>query len=59
MSWYKDWFNSENYLKVYNHRDETWEIELLKILFLKMADQLKNIKYLVTLNKLDLLSPKN
>ena len=22
MSWYKDWFNSENYLKVYSHRDE-------------------------------------
>jgi hypothetical protein len=55
MSWDKDWFNSENYLKVYSHRDETKEIELLKILFLKMADHLKNIKYLVTLNKLDLL----
>ena len=23
MSWYKDWFNSENYLKVYKHRDES------------------------------------
>lgn len=23
MSWYNDWFNSENYLKVYSHRDET------------------------------------
>ena len=22
MSWYKEWFNSENYLKVYSHRDE-------------------------------------
>lgn len=23
MSWYKDWFDSDNYLKVYSHRDET------------------------------------
>jgi 2-polyprenyl-3-methyl-5-hydroxy-6-metoxy-1,4-benzoquinol methylase len=23
MTWYKDWFNSENYLKVYRNRDET------------------------------------
>ena len=23
MTWYKDWFNSENYLKVYKHRDES------------------------------------
>ena len=23
MCWYKDWFNSENYLKVYKHRDES------------------------------------
>jgi len=23
MSWYQDWFNSENYLKVYSHRNES------------------------------------
>lgn len=23
MTWYKDWFNSENYLKVYKHRDNS------------------------------------
>jgi len=23
MDWYKEWFNSENYLKVYKHRDES------------------------------------
>lgn len=23
MSWYKEWFDSDNYLKVYSHRDET------------------------------------
>jgi len=23
MTWYKDWFNSENYLKVYKHRDDS------------------------------------
>jgi 2-polyprenyl-3-methyl-5-hydroxy-6-metoxy-1,4-benzoquinol methylase len=23
MAWYNDWFNSENYLKVYRHRDES------------------------------------
>ena len=23
MTWYKEWFNSENYLKVYKHRDES------------------------------------
>jgi SAM-dependent methyltransferase len=23
MTWYKEWFNSDNYLKVYRHRDET------------------------------------
>jgi 2-polyprenyl-3-methyl-5-hydroxy-6-metoxy-1,4-benzoquinol methylase len=23
MTWYKDWFNSENYLRVYSHRDQT------------------------------------
>jgi len=23
MSWYKEWFDSDNYLKIYSHRDET------------------------------------
>jgi ubiquinone/menaquinone biosynthesis C-methylase UbiE len=28
MEWYKNWFNSEEYLKVYRHRDEKEAIEL-------------------------------
>ncbi len=34
MKWYEDWFNSENYLKVYSHRDES-EAERLVELILK------------------------
>lgn len=34
MSWYKDWFNSEYYLKVYSHRDLT-EAERLVDLIIK------------------------
>lgn len=34
MTWYKDWFNSENYLKVYSHRDKT-EAERLVALIAK------------------------
>jgi 2-polyprenyl-3-methyl-5-hydroxy-6-metoxy-1,4-benzoquinol methylase len=37
MSWYKDWFNSENYLKVYSHRDES-EAERLVELIIKMLN---------------------
>ena len=34
MTWYKDWFNSENYLRVYSHRDQT-EAERLVALIAK------------------------
>lgn len=37
MSWYKDWFNSENYLKVYSHRDKS-EAERLVELIIKMLN---------------------
>lgn len=40
MSWYKDWFNSEYYLKVYSHRDEE-EAERLAELIINNI-QLKN-----------------
>ncbi len=32
MSWYKDWFNSENYLKVYSHRDESEAARLVGLI---------------------------
>jgi SAM-dependent methyltransferase len=32
MSWYQDWFNSENYLKVYSHRDESEAERLVKLI---------------------------
>ena len=32
MSWYKDWFNSENYLKVYSHRDESEAEKLVELI---------------------------
>jgi SAM-dependent methyltransferase len=32
MSWYKDWFNSENYLKVYSHRDESEAERLVELI---------------------------
>lgn len=35
MTWYKDWFNSEHYIKVYSHRDET-EAEKLVALITKI-----------------------
>ncbi len=34
MSWYKDWFSSEGYLKVYSHRDDV-EAEILAELIMK------------------------
>lgn len=34
MNWYKDWFNSEDYLKVYSHRDDA-EAEILAELIMK------------------------
>lgn len=37
MSWYKNWFNSENYLKVYSHRDES-EAERLVELIIKILN---------------------
>jgi SAM-dependent methyltransferase len=36
MTWYKDWFNSKDYLKVYKHRDST-EAEILVNLIVKKA----------------------
>ncbi len=32
MSWYKDWFNSENYLKIYSHRDESEAQRLVELI---------------------------
>lgn len=32
MAWYKDWFNSENYLKVYSHRDESEADRLVNLI---------------------------
>jgi SAM-dependent methyltransferase len=32
MSWFKDWFNSENYLKVYSHRDESEAERLVELI---------------------------
>lgn len=32
MTWYKDWFNSENYIKVYSHRDETEAERLVELI---------------------------
>lgn len=40
MSWFEDWFNSENYLRVYKHRDES-EAERLVNLIIRKLD-LKN-----------------
>ena len=31
MEWYKNWFNSEEYLKVYRHRDQKEATELVKL----------------------------
>jgi SAM-dependent methyltransferase len=32
MSWYKEWFDSDNYLKVYSHRDETEAERLVNLI---------------------------
>lgn len=32
MDWYKEWFNSENYLKVYKHRDESEAKRLVNLI---------------------------
>ena len=32
MDWYKEWFNSENYLKVYKHRDESEAERLVELI---------------------------
>ncbi len=32
MSWYKDWFNSDEYLKVYKHRDEAEAEKLVALI---------------------------
>ena len=31
MEWYKNWFNSEDYLKVYRHRDQKEASELVQL----------------------------
>ncbi len=36
MAWYKDWFNSENYLKVYSHRDESEAERLVNLIATKI-----------------------
>ena len=45
MSWYQDWFNSENYLRVYRHRDET-EAERLVELIINNTELESNSKIL-------------
>ncbi len=45
MSWYQDWFNSENYLRVYRHRDET-EAERLVELIINNTELEPNSKIL-------------
>lgn len=32
MTWYKEWFNSENYIKVYKHRDESEAVRLIDLI---------------------------
>jgi 2-polyprenyl-3-methyl-5-hydroxy-6-metoxy-1,4-benzoquinol methylase len=32
MTWYEDWFNSENYLKVYSHRDDAEAERLVSLI---------------------------
>ncbi|HEY6625659.1 MAG TPA: methyltransferase domain-containing protein [Ignavibacteriaceae bacterium] len=32
MTWYKDWFSSENYLRVYSHRDQTEAERLVELI---------------------------
>jgi len=36
MSWYNDWFNSKNYLKVYSHRDVTEAEKLVELIINKL-----------------------
>ena len=36
MTWYKDWFNSENYLKVYKHRDDSEADKLVGLIEKKL-----------------------
>ncbi len=36
MSWYNDWFNSEYYLKVYSHRDESEAERLVELITKKV-----------------------
>jgi len=36
MAWYKNWFNSENYLKVYSHRDESEAERLVNLIATKI-----------------------
>ncbi len=45
MVWYKDWFNSEDYLKVYKHRDSK-EAEILVNLIQKNSELQKGSKVL-------------
>jgi len=32
MTWYKDWFNSEHYLRVYSHRDQSEAERLVELI---------------------------
>ena len=41
MTWYQDWFNSEDYLKVYRHRDSA-EAKMLVNLILKNTSLSEN-----------------
>ena len=45
MTWYKEWFNSDNYLKVYSHRDET-EAERLVDLIVNNINSVSGSKVL-------------
>jgi ubiquinone/menaquinone biosynthesis C-methylase UbiE len=47
MEWYKNWFNSEEYLKVYRHRDQKEANELVELV-------IKNIDVSKVINVLDM-----
>ncbi|MCH7772913.1 MAG: class I SAM-dependent methyltransferase [Bacteroidetes bacterium] len=44
MEWYKDWFNSEEYLKVYRHRDQKEANELVQLVINNIdVSKVKNV----------------
>ena len=44
MEWYKNWFNSEEYLKVYRHRDQKEANELVQLVIKNIdVSKVKNV----------------